>query len=274
MSSGGDRVKVNAIDRDSPMPFYVQLKDALRAQIEAGYWQVGDRIPGEPELCRMFEVSRTVVRQALKEMVYEGLIVREKGRGTFIAEPRISSKSLVHSLAGFYEDMVEKGITPVAKVLEQAIEPVSQKMAAQLQLDAMEPVIKIKRLRFVEDEPMVLVTSYVPYALCQRLIHADLSLRSLYAFLEEECGLTIARGRRLIDAVVADEYEAELLQIEQGAPLLRLESVSYASDGVPVEYFLALFRSDRTHFEVELARIHDYGLPSSEAGASNARVLS
>lgn len=244
------------IDRDSPFPLYVQVKKTLEAQIEQAHWQPGDQIPGEPELCRLFGVSRPVIRQALQDMEHEGLIIRKKGLGTFISSPKIVSKSLVHSLSGFHEDMVEHGLKPVADVLEQEIQPASKKLAQMLAVEEMTPVTKITRLRYVEDEPVAIVTSYLPYELCRSLINADLTHQSLYAYLETECGLTIASGWRRIDAVVASEERAALLKINPGSPLLQLESVSYAPDGSAVEYFLALFRSDKTSFEVEIERLH------------------
>ncbi len=261
------------LDRTSPIPLYVQLKNALEAQIESGQWKPGHRIPGEAELCQLFNVSRAVVRQALKEMTYEGLITRQKGRGTFVAGRKISARALLQSLEGFYQDMARQGLAPVNRVLEQAIEPASEKIAAYLRLEPLEPVIKIKRLRFVQEEPIVLVTSYLPYQLCRPLIKADLTHRSLYEFLEQECGLTIARGRRRIDAVVADQYEAELLQIEKGAPLIRLESVSYSPDGRPLEYFYGLFRADRSRFEVEIMRVTSRGKLAEALGTDEEAWL-
>jgi GntR family transcriptional regulator len=242
------------IDRKSPIPYYVQLKHALSDEIESGSWKPGDRLPSEPELCQKYGVSRTVVRQALGEMTHEGLVVREKGRGTFVAEPKIRSRSLVHSLVGFYEDMAERGFPPITEVLEQSIEPASPKLATSLEIDPMTPVIKLVRLRYVQDEPIVLVSSYLPYDLCPTLVNADLTNQSLYTFLKQEYGLSVARGRRTIDAVLATEREAELLKIEKGAPLLRLDSVSYMQDGRPLEYFNGLWRSDRSQFEVVIDR--------------------
>lgn len=248
-----------SIDRNSPLPYYVQLKDALRAEIKSGEWKPGDRIPGEPELCRLFGVSRTVVRQALVEMAHEGLVVREKGKGTFVAEPKITSKSLVHSLIGFYQDMEARGLPLASQVLEQKIEPASPMVASYLKLEPMTPVIKIYRLRSVQDEAIILVTSYLPYEVCRELVQADLSDQSLYAFIENQCGLTIVRGRRRINAVIANEFEADLLGIEVGSALIRLESISYLSDGSPIEYFDGLFRGDRSRFEVDIVRFQGQG---------------
>ena len=258
-----------AIDRTSPIPYYVQLKEALREQIESEAWRPGDQLPGEPELCRTFDVSRIVVRQALKELTYEGLIVRHKGRGTFVAEPKIA-ESLFQKLTGFYQDMADRGHITVSKVLKQEVVAAGQKVASQLQVEPGTPLIEIGRLRFVEEEPIVLVTTYLPQALCPALLHADLSHESLYLFLDKECGLVIARGRRVIEAVPASEYEAGLLEVEQGSPLILLESVSYLEDGTPVEYYHALHRGDRSRFEVELVRIREQGMTREALGGEPA----
>lgn len=255
VTSGTATETWSTIDRESPFPLYAQVKKALDAQIENGRWNAGDQIPGEPELCRLFGVSRPVIRQALKEMEYEGSIDRKKGLGTFIASQKIISKSLVHSLSGFHEDMVEHGLEPLADVLVQEIRPAGTKTAQMLAIDELAPVTNIERLRFVQGDPVALVTSYLPYEICRSVINADFTHQSLYAYLERECNLHISRGWRRIDAVTASEEQATLLDIQTGAPLLRLESVSYSPEGVAVEYFVAFFRSDKTSFEVEIEHI-------------------
>ncbi len=242
------------IDRASPIPLYVQLKEALREHIERGGWKRGDVIPGEPELIRLFGVSRIVVRQALKELAYEGLVTRQRGKGTFVAEPKIS-ESLVQELTGFYQDMIDRGLKPVTRVLRQEIAPASHKVASHLRLPTGAAVVCIDRLRFIEGEPIVLVTTYLPHSLCADVLTADLAHQSLYAFLETRCGLHRAYGRRTIEAVPANEYEARLLQVGKGAPLLKLDSVTYLADGTPLEYYQALHRGDRSRFEVELLRV-------------------
>lgn len=246
-----------SIDRNSPVPYYIQVRDVLRARIQDGRWQVGDQLPGELELCRTFEVSRTVIRQAINDLVYKGLLVRRKGKGTFVAGPKIR-ESLIQKLTGFYQDMVEQGYTPVTRVLKQALVPASPKVAAYLSIAPGTETIEIERLRFVHDEPIQLTTTYIPSHLCRDLLHQDLSNQSLYTFLEKHCGLMIARGHRSVEAVPASDYEARLLDVKKGAPLIMLDSVSFLSDGTPVEYYHAVHRGDRTRFEVELVRVREY----------------
>ena len=244
------------IDRNSPLPLYAQVRRGLEARLAGGEWRPGDRIPGEPELCKEYGVSRPVIRQALQELAMEGAIVRRKGLGTFVAEPKVVSRSLVHSLVGFYQDMEQMGLATETRVIEQTLLPAGEKIGARLRTDVLTPVVKISRVRSVGGHPVVLVNSFLPYALCPGLIQADLRHQSLYAFLEQEYGLRIAAGRREIEAVLASDEEGRLLEVERGAPLLRLESVSFLEDGQPMEYFNGVFLS---RFVVELGRQTDEG---------------
>jgi GntR family transcriptional regulator len=247
-----------SIDHSSPIPYYAQLMEALRDAIEGGVWEPGQQMPSEAELCDMFELSRTPVRQALDELEREGLISRIKGKGTFVAEPKIS-EGLVQELTGFFQDMVDRGHTPVTEVLKYEVVPAIPKIAGYLGVEPGTPIYEIERLRSINNEPIVLVTTYLPHDLCPELVDADLRTRSLYAYLEEACGLVITRGRRTIEAVPASKYEAKLLEVEVGAPLILLDSVSYLRDGTPIEYYHALHRGDRSRFEVELVRIREQG---------------
>ena len=253
------------INFESHIPYYIQLMDILKEQIREKKWLPGEQIPGEQELCAIYNISRTVVRQALRELELDGVINRRKGKGTFIAEPKII-EGLVQNLTGFYQDMVEKGFKPVTRVLHQVVVPASEMVAGYLNIAPGTDVIDIQRLRFINDEPIQLVTTYIPYHIYPPLATVDLTNRSLYAFLEKEGGIFIARGRRFIEAVLANEVEAELLNIERGAPLLMLDSVSFDATGQPIEYYHAIHRGDRSRFEVELVRTHGSGEATLENG--------
>ena len=247
-------LRSDVIRRDSPIPYYFQLEGFLKEEIESGRWNPGQQIPSEAEFCEAFGVSRTVVRQALNELVNEGLLYRRRGKGSFVARPKIA-ESLVQNLTGFYEDMVAKGLTPITQVLEQKLIPASKKVAGMLSLKEGDQVIKMDRLRSINNEPILIVTTFMPYQICPALLEEDLTKRSLYAVLEDRYKLEIARGRRTLEAISASEEDAKLLGIEEGDPLVLLKSVSYLKDGRPIEYFEAKHRGDRSRFEVELIRI-------------------
>jgi GntR family transcriptional regulator len=259
------------INFESRIPYYIQLMDILKEKVQLKIWVPGDQIPGEQDLCELYQVSRTVVRQALRELELEGVINRRKGKGTFISLPKIN-EGLMQKLTGFYQDMVERGLKPVTKVLHQNVSPSSEKVARFLNIMPGEKVIDIQRLRFINDEPIQLVTTYVPFEICPNLASVDLTNRSLYEYLEKEGGVFIARGRRYIEAVLANETEATLLGVERGAPLLMLDSISFSENGQPVEYYHALHRGDRSRFEVELFRTRESSTKIVELGPSFSGV--
>lgn len=247
---------MNAIDHQSPIPYYVQVKEIIRERIKNGAWKPDDQLPSEAELCELFAVSRTVIRQALQDLIHEGLVIRRKGKGSFVAPAKISEQ-LVQKLTGFYHDMVDQGYKPVTHVLRQEVIPASKQIADQLSVAPGTLVIAMVRLRFVQDDPIALVTSYIPHDLCPGLARDDLSGQSLYDLLEKKYGLYIAHGRRVIQSVPASEHEAQLLGVNKGAPLFLLDSISYLSDGTPIEYYSAYHRGDRSQFVVELIRMRE-----------------
>ena len=164
--------------------------------------------------------------------------------------------------------MEERGTRPISKVLKLGVVPAGASVAERLQIRGGTPVVELQRLRFVEAEPIVLVTSYLPHALCPGLEKVDFREQSLYAYLQNSYGLVIASGHRYIEAVTADEDEAELLQVDVGTSLIHLESVSYLDDNTPIEYFHALHRGDRTRLEVALVRVREQGQTLDTMGTS------
>ena len=248
--------KINIIDHSSPLPYYFQLKELLIKEIKKGRLKSGQQIPSEFKLCEQFRVSRTVVRQAISSLVQNGYLKREKGRGTFVTKPKIT-ENLFQNLTGSYEDMLARGIKLVTKVLEQTKCEADSKILEGLKLKPGELVIKIKRLRFINNEPIALVTTYLPYEICPSLLEEDLTKQSLYGVLEDKYSLKIANGRRSLEAVSADKQVAALLGVKAGTPLMLLNSISYLEDGRPIEYFQALHRGDRSRFVVALIRVRN-----------------
>ena len=153
--------------------------------------------------------------------------------------------------------MAAQGITLISEVLEQSIINPTSKIASYLQINRDETVIKIMRLRFVKEQAIVLVTTYLPYKICPGLEDIDLSRQSLYKVLETKYDQQIERGVRIIEAVVATKEEAELLGVTEGSPLMLIKSISYLKDGTPIEYYKAVHRGDRSRFQVQLVRIQN-----------------
>jgi GntR family transcriptional regulator len=241
------------IDRESPVPYYHQLKDSLRDNILSGTWPPGTALPSEADICEVFGLSRITVRQALAELGLEGLVRRERGRGTFVAEPKIRERIVGH-LTGFYEDMTAQGLEPQTRVLNKSVIEAPPWLAEILEVMPGVPLIRIERLRMISREPVLLSVTHIPEAICPNLASEDLEKQSLYGLLEKRYGVQIARGRRVIEAIAASENDASLLGVAGGTPLVLIKSITYLSDGRPVEYYEAKHRGDRTRFEVEVIR--------------------
>ena len=245
------------IDKSSKLPYYYQLKQYIIEEIEAGNWKPGQQILPEIKICEIFDISRTVVRQTYQELVNEGYLVKKKAKGTFIAAPKIS-ENLVQSLMGFYEDMTARGFKVKNDMLWQKKIAATPRVAEKLGLDIGEDVIVIRRVRKINDEPIVLDRTYIPFKLCPDLLNEDLINRSLYSYIEGKYNLNIDKGVRFIEATVATDEESKLLNIKKGSPLLYIESISYLDNGTPLEYYIALHRGDRSRLVIELKRTKSY----------------
>lgn len=244
---------VNAIDRSGPLPYYYQLKQILLAEIDRRKLVPGDKIPGDHELCEVYGVSRTVVRQALLELEASGVVERMKGRGTFIAQQK-TAEGLVQSLTGLHEDVLARGSSLRSEVRYLEVVPADDRIADALQIPPATSVVHLERLRFIGEIPWVLTITYLPFTLAPGLVNEDMSSQSLYRLLEDKYGVQLKRGRRAVEATTADSDMANSLGINKGAPLLVLHSTSYGMDDKPVEVFVAYHRGDRSRFEVELTR--------------------
>jgi GntR family transcriptional regulator len=240
------------IDRSSVLPFYYQLKQILLADISERGLLPGDRLPGDHELCASYDISRTVVRQALAELETEGVIERIKGRGTFVA-PHRTGEHLVQSLTGLFEDVQARGSHLRSLVRRLEVVPADAMVATELQLEPGAAVILIERLRYVDEEPWVLATTQLPYELAPGLVHEDLTNQSLYALLENKYQVKLRHGQRSVEAAAANDELARSLGILRGDPVLVLRSIVYGDDR-PVETFVAYHRGDRSRFEVNLTR--------------------
>jgi GntR family transcriptional regulator len=240
-----------SIDRSSPVPFYFQLKQLIAEEISGGRWAPGERIPTEFELCARFDVSRSTVRQALAELESEGMLRKEKGRGTFVAEVRPGSRFL-QSSHGFYDEAARAGKTVISRVLRREVGVLPDWAAEALGLPAGSQGVALERLRSVDGEPVMYVASYLIGELASSILSADLTAASLYGTLREREGLTVAGGRRVVEAVTAGGELAHLLGVEEGAPLLFVQAVSWDTGRRPFECYRAWHRSDRTKIEVQV----------------------
>jgi GntR family transcriptional regulator len=227
----------NLIDRTSPTPFYFQLKQILKGAIEANDLVIGDAIPTEKELMELYEISRATVRQAVLELVNEGYLRREKGKGTFVTQPPAKIQ-LMQSLKWFSAEMNRKGIPHTTRILESAITFPPVRIAEFLQIDLDTEVFYLRRLRSLNDRPYLIDKHYIPHSLCVGIEDMDLSSASLYQTLFEAYDFDLHHGwREFQPAMPSSKEEIELLGIYANTPILLVESTVFSREQQPLDYF-------------------------------------
>jgi GntR family transcriptional regulator len=240
------------IDRaETSVPLYVQIAESLLDKIESGELVPGDRLPSERELSEKLGVNRLTLRRAFRVLEDQGLLIRRRGSGTYVAESKIEWRA--GQLIPFTRGAQRRGYTPGAKVILFERRPVEAAVARELKLPISAPVYYVHRLRFVNREPVLLERFTVPAGRFPGFERYDLTQRSLYEVMETEYGVSISRARQSLEPVVASEYEAELLGIKPGAPLMLERRLTVDQGGRPVEHGKDLYRGDRFRFVTEIA---------------------
>jgi GntR family transcriptional regulator len=246
------------LDKSVPIPLYFQLKELILAEIKNGNYKHDDVIPTELELSEMFQISRTTVRQAITELVQEEWLYRIKSKGTFVSKPKIS-QAFVQVLESFDDQIIRSGKTPHTELLALKVIPVPESAAEALHLKLDDKVIFIHRRRFADDEPIVILKTYIPYTKCSFVMQHDMGKESLYTILATHNDTEVYKIHRLIEAVEATAHDAANLNIKKGSAIQKFTSTGYNMFGEPIEYSLARYRGDRNCFEVLVAPRTNYG---------------
>ncbi len=239
------------MDRKSPVPLYYQLKEIFRSWIISGEFSENGRFPSENELQERFGVSRVTVRRALSELVNEGFLIREQGRGSFVVRPRVQDQ--LRRLTSFTEDMQLRGLATESRILDFRMVH-DEEVARKMEIPQDEELVQLRRLRLVEGEAIAIQNAFVRHRFCPGILERGLLEGSLYKTLEESYGLRLGRAIQTVEAKPADEYEARLLALEVGQPVLVLERLTFLADGNPIEYVRSIYHGDRYRFTVELVR--------------------
>ena len=238
------------LDKKSPLPIYYQLKEILREKIVSGEWTPGTMIPSERELSERYEISRMTARQALGELTREGILHREKGKGTFVSEPKM--QQALTSLTSFSEDMQTRGKLSGAKVLRLELISAPARILSALSISASQKVVLLKRLRMAEGEPIAVESCFLHFSDAEKLLDEDLENSSLYSLLSQKYEVIPTRAQQQVEADLCSHREKELLKIKDGAPVLRNRRTTFDQKGKVFEYTESAYRADRYIFQVEL----------------------
>ena len=249
---------------------YSQLAAFIRHQIKLGVFRPHDKIVTENELCDILNISRTTVRLAFNELLEEGLIVRQRRKGTFIADKKINRR--LNSLYNFTESMREQGIKPHSLVLQSEVSDADEMVADKMNLTPTQrKVFILKRVRLGDDTPLLLETTCIPWNLCPGIEFYDFATLSLYDVLKNEFGLNIAHATEHIEAVIINKSAAHYLQCtEKVMAGYHIERVSFLENGFVFEYTTSVTRADKCNFKIDL---FNAGQNSAKARVDFSRQL-
>ena len=249
-----------ALERQQGLSAHAQIEAEIARRIETGILRPGDQIPPERELVEQMQVSRMTLRQGLTRLVDRGLLERQRGRGTFVREPKV-----VHSLSnltGLHGELLSQGITPTARLLTRAEIPASRAVANLLEIREGDPVYWITRLRLGAGVPIAHETSYFPAWLVPDLLAEDLECGSIYELLGRH-GARPVGARQSLEPVVARSEEAALLDVLPGSPVMLIERIARDARDRAVEYAKDIHRGDRSRFLAELTYKQNGGADES-----------
>jgi GntR family transcriptional regulator len=231
------------LERQNPKPLYVQLQEIIREKIEGEEWKPHSMIPSENELSKVYGVSRMTARSVVSHFVREGLLYRVQGKGTFVAEPKITTASL--SYMGIREQLERMGYQTVTKLLDVKKTACPERILKKLALTRGTEVYVVERLRYLKEEPLSIHISYLPAKCCGNLETKALEDEQLCVILDQEYGLKRGKVIETLESTLAGDREADLLAVKPGYPLLLLEDIIYNKNGEPFEYTKVLFRGDK-----------------------------
>jgi GntR family transcriptional regulator len=244
-----------------PVPLHHQVYVDLKSALDAGEYAVGERLPPERELARLYGCSLITIRRALDELSREGRLGRQQGRGTFVLPPRLERD--IAGAMSFTDEMQRRGLDPETRLIAARPEAASETVAAALQLEPGSPTLYLERLRLAGGEPLLLEMVHLPAERFPGLLASDLEHNSLYDVLTERYQTPILRAREALEPVLMPTREARLLGTKARSLALLVEGIAFTHDDTPVEFGRTYVRGDRTRYYVE--RIH------VRSGASRAR---
>jgi GntR family transcriptional regulator len=245
---------IPAADENLAVPLYHQVYLVLRENIRNGTYPVGGALPTEPELCDAFGVSRITVKRAMRNLAAEGLVLRQRGRGTFAA-PALPPARANDALGDLLQNVMAIGAATEMRRIESGMVTPAPDVAAKLCCPPGEKVLRTVQVRMARGEAIAYVTAHVPAAVAAKLGELATSSAPMLAQLQK-AGIAVARADQAITATLADPISAPALGIEIGAPLIKLSRLIFDKSERPVEWLVALYRADRYEYRTSLTQEH------------------
>ncbi|NEV02036.1 GntR family transcriptional regulator [Bradyrhizobium uaiense] len=236
---------------DDRLPRYQRLRDDLAARINRNEWRPGDPIPSEAELGAHYGVAIGTVRKAIDQLVSDGVLERQQGRGTFVRRARFNS-----SLFRFFRFQSESGErrVPQSRILRRKTMPATTAVASALRIGVGEPVISLSRLRLIDDVPLLAEEIWLERSRFEAILSLDTTEFGdlLYPLYEDRCGQVVVSADEILTVEIANEMQSRLLRLEANAPLIMIERLAFDLERRPIEWRRSRGPADRFRYHAEI----------------------
>ncbi len=233
------------------IPLYVQLEQIIKSKIITEEFLPGEQVPTEKEICKMYQVSSITARQAILNLVSEGLLRRVPGKGTFVTE-EISKTEILQAKGNVY-DLISSGLkAQEVRVLDITSVKPSKKVSMILNVEKSSHVIKIRRTRNSDNIPVSFIVNYLPAEIGTHIKEKDLRAYPMLEILSNKLGIELVNGNQSIEAIVADYEIASALSVNISSPILYIETIIYSKENKPVDFVQTFVRPDRYKYSVKL----------------------
>ncbi|NLB72432.1 MAG: GntR family transcriptional regulator [Firmicutes bacterium] len=231
------------LNRNGVVPLYFQIRQKILESINSGEWEVGEQIPSGPALSRKFRVSVMTVRQATSELIEEGVLISRRGKGTFVAPPKLAIR--LPYFLGFTEEMKLRGFEPETRILGKGLIDAGSEIAESLKIPVGSQVAYYERLRLADKEPICFETSYLSVARFPDFPVPQDGYYSFYEIFQEHYGIEVVKAEQVLHARKATEKQARVLKIPVDSPVFLFISTELDGNGDPVQLSEGIYRGDR-----------------------------
>jgi GntR family transcriptional regulator len=236
---------INSVNKYGSVPIYQQIREMLVQDINSGNLRPHTKVPSEYELSRLYEVSRMTINKVMSELTREGLLYRRQGKGTFVSQKKMDQ--WFFRATSFKEDMIQRGLEPKTVVLEKKIVASSPEVIKKLEVKSSDKVIFVKRLRYANNEPIMLESRFLNYKYCIRILDEPLETESIHNLLIQKYDLPLTRATQYLEAVKINFEESRYFNIQPGEPGFLLSRVTFTSSR-PITWVKYIYRGDRYRF--------------------------